>query len=290
MDAKDHRMEIRLPQQQITELDGIIASLDTHFKPTRSDVVRSFIAQGIERHYGRSPKDESSTSLTSKLILYFQWCQLQQMIAESRKVVPLGHRHKQQYYRGTSFEPTSNIAAYTLVRQVYLRKLNWFFELDKKSLDSIDPDLGRDDVLTLMAPQPSLETCAALADVIAVRTMFLRIGEVVDEAEKKIDTYNYSDVREKLARIKGYADDKALPLRFEGYPDSEDWKLYAEMLAVLEWIDNGQAYALPHTLCKTPNQDFTTQYATMLQIFQELSHDQYFNLDMLLDMVKDRRL
>lgn len=292
MEVKDHRMEIRLPQQQLAELDEIIDSLDTHFKPTRSDVVRSFIAQGIERHYGRGPKDESSTSLTSRLGLYFQMCQLQrmQLLAQNIPVSPLGNRHRQQHHNRTPEQLISNIAADTLVRQVYLQKLNWFFELDKVSLESIDNQLGRDDVLMLMAPQPSSEACAALADVIAVRNMFRVIGGIVSEAKNKVAEYNYSDVREKLARIMGYAEDKALPLTFEGYPGSENWELHTEMLAVLNWIDRGEANIPLHMLYEAASQDFTAKYAAMLQVYQELSQGRYFNFDGLLDMVKDRRL
>lgn len=292
MDVKDHRLEIRLPQQQMSELDDIIASVDTPFKPTRSDVVRSFIAQGIERHSGRGQNDDSSTSLVSRLNIYFQLCQLQRLDWLTRNntpAPPLGYGHKQNH---GSVPPkfTSNISADSLVRHVYLEKQNWFFELDKKSLESIDPDLGRKDVLTLMSPQPSPKICAALANVISVRNMFRAIGGVMADAEHNVAQYNYTDVRDKLARIKGYVEDKALPLNFAGYPDSESWQLHTEMLALLDWIDHGSAGFPSSSFYVAAHGDFTAQYATMLQVFQEVSQGGYLNLDGLLNLVKDRRL
>lgn len=293
MDVKDHRLEIRLPQQQMSELDDIIASVDTPFKPTRSDVVRSFIAQGIERHSGRGQNDDSATGFESRLNLYFQLCQLQRLDWLSRNnnipFPPLGHGHKQNY-QNMPARFTSNISADSLVRQVYLEKLSWFFELDKKSLDSIDPDLGRADVLTLMSPQPSAETCAALADVIAVRNMFWVIGRVKADAENAVAQYNYTDVREKLARIDGYVEDKALPLYFAGYPDTASWQLHREIQALLVWIDKGEAALPVSSHYETARGDFTAQYATMLQVYQEVGKGGFINLDGLLNLVKDRRL
>ncbi|WP_160126129.1 hypothetical protein [Serratia sp. Z4] len=47
MDMKDQRIELRLPQQQLEELDNFISNIDGQYKPSRSDVLRTFIAQGI---------------------------------------------------------------------------------------------------------------------------------------------------------------------------------------------------------------------------------------------------
>lgn len=291
MDVKDHRLEIRLPQQQMSELDDIIASVDTPFKPTRSDVVRSFIAQGIERHSGRGRNDESATGFESRLNLYFQMCQIKRLeeLSHNRSAYPLGYTHKKNY-DSVPRKITSYISADTLVRHVYLEKQSWFFELDKKSLESIDPDLGRPDVLTLMSPQPSAETCAALADVMAVRNMFWNIGGIMADAETTVVQFNYTDVREKLARIKGYVEDKALPLYFAGYPDTASWRLHTEMRALLDWIDKGISGLPSSHFYVTARGDFTAQYATMLQVYQEVGKGGIINLDGLLDLVKDRRL
>ncbi|APW04199.1 hypothetical protein AB295_19240 [Salmonella enterica] len=99
MEAKDHRLEIRISQQQVQEIDDIIASLDTHFRPTRSDVVRSFISQGIERHFGRGPQEENIIPLIQRLNLYFQFCQTErlQRLSEQQPISPLGKWHKQKY-------------------------------------------------------------------------------------------------------------------------------------------------------------------------------------------------
>lgn len=65
MENKDQRLEIRIPQQQLAEVDAIIDSIDPRFKPSRSDVVRSFIAQGIDRHHGRGGQVQDTSRWAS---------------------------------------------------------------------------------------------------------------------------------------------------------------------------------------------------------------------------------
>lgn len=291
MEAKDQRLEIRISQQQVSDLDEIISSLDTHFKPTRSDVVRSFISQGIERHYGRGPKEESTVPLIQRLSLYFQFCQTErlQRLSEHRPVSPLGHWHKQKF-NSLPMQITSNITADYLVRKAYLQKLNWFFELDEKSLRSVDELLSGEDVLMLMAPEPSTVACTTLAEVLSVRFMFRTIEAAINDAQDKVDNYGYTDIRDKLVIIRDYAESKAIPLKFQGYPDTRAWKLHAEMRALLDWIDRGEGglpvlYFINHS-----SQDVAATYTLMLDVFSDVCEGGYLSLDSLVAMVKDRRL
>lgn len=290
MEAKDQRLEIRISQQQMQEIDDIIASLDTHFRPTRSDVVRSFISQGIERHSGHGPQEENTVPLIQRLSLYFQLCQTERLkcLATNQKIMPLGNEHRQKYYNNQSV--SSDITADCLVRQVYLEKLNWFFKLDEQSLKSIDGQLSGGDVQMLMAPQPSAEICETLADVISVRHMFRTIEAVINDAQQKVDEYGYTDVRDKLVIIRDYAASKAIPLTFMGYPDIPTWTLHAEICALLDWIDYGNAHFRVRQRIKHSDQDFTEMYACMLSVFRDMSDGGYLNLDGLVAIVKDRRL
>ncbi|ENG7704078.1 hypothetical protein ABVE67_004780 [Citrobacter freundii] len=290
MEAKDQRLEIRISQQQVQEIDDIIASLDTHFRPTRSDVVRSFISQGIERHFGHGPQEENTVPLIQRLNLYFQLCQTERLkcLATNQKIMPLGNGHRHKYNNNQSV--SSDITADCLVRQVYLEKLNWFFELDEQSLKSIDGQLSGGDVQILMAPQPSAEICETLADVISVRCMFRTIEAVINDAQNKVDEYGYTDVRDKLVIIRDYAASKEIPLKFMGYPDIQKWTLHAEICALLDWIDYGNAHFRVRQRIKHSGQDFTEMYACMLSVFRDMSDGGYLNLDGLVAIVKDRRL
>ncbi|EHF2631061.1 hypothetical protein JZQ46_004470 [Salmonella enterica subsp. enterica serovar Panama] len=185
---------------------------------------------------------------------------------------------------------TSTITADHLIRKAYLQKLDWFFELDEQGLKSIDELLGREDVLMLMAPQPSVSACTTLADVISVRNMFRTIEAVISDAQNKVDEYGYTDVRDKLVIIRDYAESKGVPLTFMGYPDTPTWTLHAEMRAMLDWIDRGEGdlpvlYFINHSAG-----DFTAMYTHMRDVFSDVSEGAYLNLDGLVAMVKDRRL
>lgn len=291
MEAKDQRLEIRISQQQSQEIDDIIASLDTHFRPTRSDVVRSFISQGIERHFGRGPQEENTVPLIQRLSLYFQFCQTErlQRLSEQQPISPLGNWHKQKY-NSLPRQITSSITADHLVRKAYLEKLDWFFELDEQGLKSIDDLLGREDVLMLMAPQPSAAASTTLADVISVRNMFRTIEAVINDAQNKVDEYGYTDVRDKLVIIRDYAESKDIPLTFIGYPDTPTWTLHAEMRAMLDWIDRGEGGLPVHYFINHCTGDFTAMYTRMRDVFSDVSEGAYLNLDGLVAMVKDRRL
>lgn len=97
----------------------------------------------------------------------------------------------------------SNVTAEALVRQVYLQRFTWFYELDQTHLTAINKDLGQ--VLSLMNPRHTPQTCSVLDSVIAMRDMFRRIERVRNEAEEKLERYDNSTLSASLASIEAYA-------------------------------------------------------------------------------------
>jgi hypothetical protein len=165
----------------------------------------------------------------------------------------------------------------------------WFFELDAMHLKSIHDTLGQELILSLMNPQPSQEVCNTLESVMALRNMFTNIGMVIAAAEKKVNDWNDQRTRDALVRIQGYANDNELPLTFQGYPATEDFKLHIEMWSLLNWIGNGDGsqhisdYRLRH------DEDLTDKYAVMLEVYQNIRSSLQFDLNGLEQMVKSRQ-
>lgn len=62
---KDQRIELRLPQQQLDELDNFINNIDGQYKPSRSDVLRSFIAQGVRGKFTPASRGSGDVSPVS---------------------------------------------------------------------------------------------------------------------------------------------------------------------------------------------------------------------------------
>lgn len=285
MESKDQRLEIRLPQQQLTDIDDIIASVDSGFKPTRSDVVRSFIAQGIDRHHGRVGQVQDTIPLGQRISLFFQICQQQQMAyAKSGKNVPVLVRH---------FNNEQNITAEALVRQVYLQRMFWFFELNRSSLAAINTNLTSDEILSLMQPEPNQDICGEVAQVAQTLEMFREIGAVRQKADQ--DSH-YTDVQDQISILKHYASRRRIPLNFGGYPES--WSRHNQIAALMQWIEEGKAgnytcdYYGGYIRTQHNNDpDAGRQYALMVQVYEDIVRErQKLDLEGLMAMVQDRRL
>lgn len=290
MDVKDQRIEIRLPQQTVDELDEVIGAVAGEFKPSRSDVVRSYIAQGLDRHLRRDAHEEQQPTLAQRLGLYFQFSTMDRtrLQLEGRTLNPLGSESVKDW-NGQLIRNTVTIEA--LVRQAYVARMFWFFELDPESLKSIHRDLASsEDFLMLMAPRPGAGASRALAEVLTLRAMFLNIGAVLNEAENKVERYGYEDIKAALIRIGVHVKDNAVSLKFCGYPDTVEWKMHREMYAMLDWIEKGDGFQAIHASKKTSGEDYTEQYDTLLQAYQDAARNTRFSLEHLEDVVKDRRL
>ncbi|CAI2020156.1 Uncharacterised protein [Serratia proteamaculans] len=288
METKDQRIELRLPQQQLEELDNFISNIDGQYKPTRSDVLRTFIAQGVRGKFTPASQEEEMFPLAARLNLFFQLCQLQH--SSSVKPNALPRTSDNQRFMVQNYTE-STVTTEALVRQVYLQRYMWFFELDVKHLQSINHHLRGDHVLSLMNPQHNQEVCNALDTVIAMRHMFTQIGQVMKEAEQKAGTYDDDDskVSKALARIHGYADDNEIPLSFKGYPNTAAYTQQSQMWALLDWIDEGEGRNNISEYRLRQDKDMTTKYAIMLEIYQDICSNHPFKLDGLEQLVKSRR-
>lgn len=286
MEMKDQRIELRLPQQQLEELDNFISNIDGQYKPTRSDVLRTFIAQGVRGKFTPASQEEEIFPLAARLNLFFQLCLLEHI--SSGKPNPLPRTSDNQRFMVHNYSE-STVTTEALVRQVYLKRMTWFFELDEKHLQSINSSLRVDQILSLMNPQHSQEVCNTLDTVMAMRDMFARIGQVMKEAEQKVATYNDENVSNALVRIRGYADDNEIPLSFKGYPNTAEYTQQSQMWALVDWIEEGEG---KHNISESrlrQDKDMTTKYATMMEIYQDICSNDQFNLDGLVQMVKSRR-
>ncbi|WOJ30913.1 hypothetical protein R1917_00485 [Citrobacter koseri] len=286
MNTKDQRIELRLPQQLLEELDNFINSIDGQYKPSRSDVLRSFIAQGISRKYTPAGQEAEMFPLAARLNLFFQICQQQQMqFAMTNKRPPVLGQHRRA---------GSNITAEALVRQVYLQRMFWFFELDKSSLAAMEWDLTSDEVLSLMQPGSSQEVCEEVVLVANTLGMFRQIKDVLSQAEQDSDDNN--EVQEKLSVLKHYLSRRCIPSRFRGYP--ENWHRHNQIAALIQWIKEGKAgnygcdgYGGRISVSANDDADAGRQYGIMLQVYQDIAGEhRRLELDGLISMAEDRRL
>lgn len=231
---KDQRIELRLPQQQLEELDNFINNIEGQYKPSRSDVLRSFIAQGVRGIFTPASQEAEMFPLSARLNIFFQLSLSLRMecLKGGRNLPPINTHY------GYNNRDASTVTAGALVRQVYLQRMTWFFELDAVHLKAINPNLGQDMIVSLMNPQPTPVICNILDSVIALRDMFSNISMVLTAAKKTVNEWNDQKARDALARIHGHLKDNGLPLTFLGYPDTEDYALQIDMWSLLNWIDN----------------------------------------------------
>ncbi|MDI9280144.1 hypothetical protein QMZ65_23275 [Pantoea sp. EABMAA-21] len=279
MDIKDQRLETRITQQEVSDLDDIIASVDTPYKPTRSDLVRSFIAQGIARHYGRSEQKrvKESMPLGQRLGLYFQIQQtyLYQNPGNTPNVLDNG-----------SYNPRSTITESALVRQVYLQRMHWFFSLDRAGLTSVHRSLQSHDVISLMEAEPCGDVCSDLARVVEIRDLFSKITRVLDKARGES---NYDDVKKQLAIVDYQQERKGFTLQFSGFPESQP--RLTQMAALLQWIDEGDGSRPIWEKHGVSKWDLNAQYDAMLEVYQDITRDRRgLDMNSLITMLEDRRL
>lgn len=281
---KDQRIELRLPQQQLDELDEFIAGIEGQYKPTRSDVLRSFIAQGVRGKFTPASQEAEMFPLAARLNLFFQICQ--QLTREGKTLNTLPRAYDSQRYMVRNFID-STITSETLVRRVYLQRMTWFFELDAPHLKSINTDLDQEMILSLINPQHSPEVCKILDTVTALRDMFSEIKKVLDTASKDIEYNSDSELTRKLlTRIEMSSEDNGLPLTFKGYPDTEAFRLQTEMWEMMNWIERGDGNRRIFDSRLRCDQDLTDRYAVMLEVYQNICSQQRFDLDGLYQLVR----
>lgn len=278
MDIKDQRLEIRISQQEVAEMDDIIASVDTLYKPTRSDLVRSYIAQGIDRHYGRSQQEQETIPLGQRLSLYFQIYQIY-LSEKTGNKTPNTLDDTYSHKRSTIIEPT-------LVRQVYLQRMYWFFKLDRTGLASIHRSLLSNDLMSVMDAEPCENICHDMARVVAIRDLFSKLSRELEKAEQNS---HYNDVKEKLTTVRYISERKGIPLSFSGFPESQT--RLTQMAALLQWIDEGDGFRHIWEKNGVSKWDLNSHYDAMLEVYQDITRDRRgLDMDSLITMLEDRRL
>ncbi|MGL4752471.1 hypothetical protein [Aeromonas veronii] len=278
MEAKDQRLEVRVTQQHLVDLDTIRNSVNSPYIPTRSDVVRSFIDQGIARHLAGGERSQDEIPLGQRLNLYFQIQQMYAMETQGRNFentldIRGSNRHK------------SKITELMLVRQVYVQRMFWFFELDKESLASIHYNLANNTLCTLLNSEASDSACSDLAYVSEILNMFNDIDMVI--AQGKCDG-EYNDAsKEALTTIKYLSTNSKIPLTFKGFTKSS--LRLAEMAGLLNWVNRGEGGY--HIAISTSSDDFMPVYNTMLDAYNTVMRDKHnLSLSKLIKMLENCRL
>ncbi|PNG45433.1 hypothetical protein A1354_00865 [Pseudomonas asplenii] len=266
MEAKDQRLEIRLSQQQLDELDSIRQSADSPFVNSRSDVVRMFISQGLERFSGHQEQSVDILPLGQRLSLFFQLEQVGNGI-----VIAPPHQNPYSYHPNKEKE----ISGSELVKRIYLDRYFWFFELDVSSLEKINTSLKADAFVALMNKEPNDATKRNLAHVVAVIGMF-------DAIEKCLESAREQDISVEF--LENSAHRYGVPLSFSGFP--EEMLQLNQMSALIRWLSNKATW-----LYLSPSkQNDSAIYQKMLSVYDVATRNHSgLNLDMLQEMIFDCR-
>ena len=245
---KDQRVETRLSSSQSDAIDKIIASLGTKFKLTRSDVVRSFIEQGIE-NYKRTHSLENMSyreevTLGERLGIFFT------MLKGTPEI-----NHSTNIYKHL------NISAYSFISSIYKNKMFWFFEL---SSDCVNKLYRVDDIRVvndLLNTNSNPTVCDEFIRIINIITMFRNINDLLSP-----EKYREYEDDNKIIAIKSLCERNNIPLEFRGFP-KENMRL-VEMSAVIScgYADSGSIYING----VVAEEDFTKIYTLMHEIYDNI--------------------
>jgi len=269
MDVKDQRLEIRIPQQQLDELDAIRNSASSTYTLTRSDMARMYIAQGIECH--KQGQEETSNvhwelSRGERLNIFFQ--------TEQFRIQTKGRRTSYNKKDPKQVE----IEDLDLVNQVYSERFFWFFELDSEGLGLLNGRLQNRTLHSLIDSKFNKQVKENLKRVCEVVRMFTAIEDCMK--------YAYDDDRH-IDTIKKYSQRNGVPLEFPGFPVSA--LQLNEMAGLVKWIDADDArWGIITRAC---DQDFTMVFDQMLVVYRELTKGRrQFNTEILEEMILAIRL
>lgn len=268
MDIKDQRLEIRIPQQQLDELDEIRNSVDTSYILSRSDVARMYISQGIARHKRGGQESPDELPLGQRLSLYFQLEQLE-LMAHAPSL-----SHSKPYHDGR----TTEIAQIDVVKSIYLKRLFWFFELDAEGLKTLSNSFQNYTILSLLNKESNAETVRNLKYASELVRMFNSIKNCLDHTYDRDETI---DIINKLSQR------NSIPLRFSGF-DKESLQLN-EMAALVEWLDSRTGKYGPHIT--SSENDYSAAYNKLLSVYRDrIKHHSELNIDSLQEIILDCRL
>ncbi|MBN1090625.1 hypothetical protein [Pantoea sp. 1B4] len=260
MEQKDQRLEVRIPGQMVDKLDEIRTRMD--FTPSRSDLVRTFIEQGIadfalnKLSSGQKNADKEKKTeiipLASRFMIYFQ-------IIDEDADTRFTNGQQLMFRLGD------------VVREVYFQRWYWFAELSGKVLDEVHNSFRSPSVLSLLNDEPVIKTCQDLIFVLNVKRMFDDICDVMNlDSMKYIGELDYDHVSKRINAIIKMADEMSIPLKFYGFPPEENRLI--QMYEFVEYADKpkifGRSINRPRYL--TSAEDIRENYALMLNVYNEI--------------------
>jgi len=266
MDTKDHRLELRLPHHQVEQIDAICQSADSAFGKSRSEMVRIFISQGLNRYNGKGQKSPTELTLAERLTLFFQLETLNALsppTGYTPHVLP-GNRKIE-------------VSRSELIKTVYLNRFFWFFELDDAALKKVSSSLTDGALQTLLNAEPSPETIEEVTFVSEVIEMFNNIEECLDS----------NDVQGESAQVvRNRANRYNIPLAFSGFPSS--MVRLNQMAALIHWLDLRRGVTYLHV--RPSATDNTAAYRVMLDVYHQITRNQDLTFVLIDDLISDSRL
>ncbi|MDC6379887.1 ribbon-helix-helix domain-containing protein [Pseudomonas graminis] len=260
MDIKDQRLEIRIPQQQLDELDKIRESSGSPFTNTRSDIVRMFISQGLERLHQKEERSPDSFQLADRLSLFFHM--------ELAYPTPIKGRNYNHLL------PQTPAHASEVIRKIYLNRYFWFFELDADSLELISPHFKTATILSLLNQKPNVKTVQNLKNLVDIIKMF---EDIVRCSANDPSNEKLSSLIIKNASLKN------MPLKFSGFPKNS--MQLNEIAGLVLWAEaaSPDRFIMPHRECS----DYSLNtYLNMLDIYQTITqHNTELTDELLLTMI-----
>lgn len=263
MEQKDQRLEVRIPELMVKQLDEIRSEMD--FTPSRSDLVRTFIERGIadlsaKGLYGGQVKGDISATtdeipFASRLLLYFQ-------IAGDDKGERWDGYAKLEY------------GMREIISQMYTKRWFWIAKLDKTVLKEVHNSFSAASVLSLLDNEPVKQICDELIFVLHVQKMFDEICDVMNPESLKYRNNHLDDyAKECLAGIKKVADIKSIPLIFYGF--LPDQKRLIQMYEFVELANKPEPSHRTYIRNRylTSAEDLRENYAIMLKVFEEIKQD-----------------
>ncbi|MFJ5435696.1 hypothetical protein ACIPSR_19300 [Pectobacterium sp. CHL-2024] len=182
MQIKDQRLEFRISSEQLEKIDDIVKGANPLFKVNRSDVIRNFVDQGINKYLNESNVNAIPENTIQKLNTFF-------------------------------ITNDSNSKNFELIKYVYENDLVWFFSLSDIALKEIfETYYGIDkSIYKTLNKRRSDDYSDCFSRVAGLLSMFSKI----DYMMKKND---YDDGLSELRdEVMSRADALDIPLKFHWF-------------------------------------------------------------------------
>jgi len=263
---KDSRLEIRIAQQQLEELDAIRATVNPPYTPSRSDVARMFITKGINDYKSDGVLPAVEFSLAERLTLFFQL--FPQLPQETRSVTVVNQARQRP-----------SVSFNDLVRHVYLKKYFWFFELDSQHVELLNYGFKYAPVSSVLNAKSNAETNKKFAEVVSIIEMFLDIENCLEHADGEYPS--------DLEIIENLSDRLNVPLKFNEF--RAEFSELNEMADLLMMAKQPERYRRA-TSVNTVDLPWEF-FGRMLSVYRDsLQGSPQISISRLKAMINDRRL